>query len=164
MSNLKNNAMKTNSYLLPNRFKIFGWVISVPCALWSLIYLFGKPGDAVKPWDAWFPTERWYSVMLAFCGDNRWATIGMVLLMAGLLFVAFSKEKTEDEYIMKLRGDSLIWAVFANSILMILLSVTVYGGWFLYVSFFNLYTVLILFIIKFNISMSNVRKEVSSEE
>ena len=102
--------------------------------------------------------------MLAFCGDNRWATIGMVLLMAGLLFVAFSKEKTEDEYVMKLRGDSLIWAVFANSILMITLSVTVYGGWFLYVSFFNLYTVLILFIIKFNISMSSVRKETGRAE
>lgn len=91
-------------------------------------------------------------------------TIFMFLLMCGLLFVAFSKEKTEDEYIAKLRGDSLIWAVIVNAVLMIALSATVFGGWFVWVSFFNLYTTLVLFIIKFHLALHRFYKEASHEE
>lgn len=84
--------------------------------------------------------------------------------MVGLLFIAFSKEKIEDEYIAKLRGDSLIWAVIANAILLIIASALVYDGWFLYVSFFNLYTLLILFIIKFKLVLSHLKKTEYNEE
>lgn len=88
----------------------------------------------------------------------------MLLLMAGLLFVAFSKEKIEDEYITKVRGDSLIWAVIANAVLMAVLALAVYEVMYIVVLSFNLYTVLILFIIKFNIAMSRVRKEACHEK
>jgi len=146
--------MKTNRYLLPRYFKVIGWIISVPSALVSLIYLF--TGQVINGVFSKSHTEDVVNSIII--------TICLVLLMLGLLFIAFSKEKMEDEYITKVRGDSLIWAVIANAIFMIILSSTVYGIGFLYVSFFNLYTVLVLFIIKFNLALSNLKKQSGNEE
>jgi hypothetical protein len=155
--------MKTNRYLFPTYFKVIGWIISVPSALAALIYLFHRPWDAQPPQPFQFFNKLWGRVLDIFGGGSI-GTIFMILLMVGLLFIAFSKEKIEDEYIAKLRGDSLIWAVIANTILMIILSITIYGGWFLYVSFINLYTVLVLFIIKFNLALKNMKKLSDYEE
>jgi hypothetical protein len=149
--------MKTNRYLFPNYFKVIGWIISVPSALAVLIYLFRSPWDTQPPQPFQFFNDLWSRVFDIFGGASIIGTICMVLVMFGLLFIAFSKEKIEDEYITKLRGDSLIWAVITNSVLMIILSATLFGGWFLYVSFFNLYTVLVLFIIKFNLALNSLK-------
>jgi len=156
--------MKTNNFLFPPFFRIIGWIISIPCAGVLFCYLFSKPWDAVPPAPFRFFREKWSNVLDIFGGGAIFASICMVLLMIGLILIAFSKEKTEDEFITKLRGDSLIWAVIANTVLMALLSMLVYGGWFLYVSFFNLYSVLILFIIKYNIALYSFKKSNDYEE
>lgn len=153
--------MKTNRYLLPHSFKLIGWVLSIPSAIVLLVYFFSNKNSHPDVFTMFNePYQRVLDVMteagpLAAC---------MVLLMCGLLFVAFSREKTEDEYITKLRGDSLIWAVIVNAILMAVLSVTVYDGWFVYVSFFNLYTTLVLFVVKFRIALNRFNKEADHEE
>lgn len=157
--------MKTNRYLLPSYFKVIGWIISVPSALVLLPVAFIIPYN--PPPSSFFAasmTERWWVILDIFIGEKSMATVCMILLMAGLLFIAFSKEKIEDEYITKLRGDSLIWAVIVNSVLIMVLSVTIFGGWFLFVSFFNLYTVLVLFIIKFKIELNRSKKQSLNEE
>lgn len=156
--------MKTNRYLLPTCFEIIGWFISIPSTLILLIYLFHKPWDAVPPPLFQLFNEPWGKILDIFSGSAIFVSICMILLMVGLLFIAFSKEKIEDEYIAKLRGDSLIWAVIANAILLIIASALVYDGWFLYVSFFNLYTLLILFIIKFKLVLSHLKKTEYNEE
>lgn len=156
--------MQTNAYLLPARFKVIGWILAIPSALGLVCYLFSNPWDAAPPAPFRFFHALWARVLDLFAGGSVVAAVGMVLLMIGLLFIAFSKEKIEDEYITKLRGDSLIWAVIANAVLMAVLSVLIYGGWFLYVAFFNLYTVLILFIVKFHFALNRFSKESGYEE
>ncbi len=156
--------MKTNRYLLPTSFKAIGWLISIPSAVMLFIYLFSNPWDASPPQPFMFFNEAWVKVLEIFGGSQIVAAVCMVLLIVGLLFIAFSKEKIEDEYIVKLRGDSLIWATIANSILLIVASVLIYDGWFLYVSFFNLYTLLVLFIIKFRFALNRFEKTESHEE
>lgn len=156
--------MKTNRFLLPTSFKAIGWLISIPTALILLIYLFSNPWDAAPPQPFRFFSEAWSKVLDIFSGDTIIVSICMVLLMVGLLFIAFSKEKIEDEYILKLRGDSLIWAVIANAFLLIIASILIYGGWFLYVSFLNLYTLLVLFIIKFKFALNHLKKITYDEE
>ncbi len=156
--------MKTNRYLLPTYFKVIGWLISVPSALVLLIYLFSKPWDAAPPQPFQFFNKAWSKILDIFYGSAIFASVCMVLLMIGLLFIAFSKEKIEDECIAKLRGDSLIWAVIANAILLIISTVLIYDGWFLYVSFFNLYTLLVLFIIKFRLALNHFKKIEYNEE
>jgi hypothetical protein len=39
--------------------------------------------------------------------------LGVVIILS-LLVVAFSKEKSEDEYISKIRLESLVWSVYLN--------------------------------------------------
>ena len=161
--------MKTNNYLFPACFKKIGWIISLPLAAVLTYYLIGFLGDDTSPSETWnffdnmFTDPSWRAFDLIAEG-NIFLSICMVLLVAGLLFIAFSKEKTEDEYIAKMRGDSLIWAVIVNSILLAAAFLCVYGGNFLYVLFFNLYTLLVLFIVKFNIALYRFRKSDDNEE
>lgn len=154
--------MKTNYYLLPHYWKKIGWIVSIPSAIVLLSYLFNPPWDSGEPFD-FFGEKYWY-VLEILIGDQICVAIIMALLIIGLLFIAFSKQKVEDEYITKMRGDSLIWAVIANSLLLMLSFMVIYDGWFLYVSFFNLYTLLVLYIIKFNVALYRFKKMNSYEE
>lgn len=155
--------MKTNRYLLPRSFKRIGWALSIPSAIVLLTHFFSGGVHQDTFMGSLFNTP-YLRVVDVMCWDNILLAIFMFLLMVGLLFIAFSREKTEDEYITKLRGDSLIWAVVVNAILMAVLSVTVYDGWFVFVSFFNLYTTLVLFIVKFHIVLNSFNKEMAHEE
>ena len=149
--------MLTNRYLLPPYFKVIGWFFSVTSALTLSTYLLrGR-------------------VLEILNRDSITATNTAAFLMLGLVYIAFSKEKMEDEYIAKVRGDSLIWAVIANTTVMGLILflsawikwfpyVTVFRGWFPYVLFSNFYTVLILYLIKFNLALSHLKKWTKNEE
>lgn len=75
--------------------------------------------------------------------------IGTLFIIGGLL-IAFSKEKEEDEFIANLRLSSFQWAVFINYILLLLGFILVYGIDFLTVITYNVFTILILFILRFN--------------
>lgn len=161
--------MKTNNYLFPAYFKKIGWIISLPLAAILFYYLIGSPWDSTNEsitwnfFDGMFNDASW-RVLNIVLGGKMVLSMCMVLLVVGLLFIAFSKEKMEDEYITKMRGDSLVWAVIVNSILLIFVFFFVYGDIFLYVLFFNLYALLILFIIKFNITLYRFRKSNNYEE
>lgn len=160
--------MKTNRYLLPTYFKKIGWVLSIPTALTLLGYLlnFRSTYDAAPPetFMSRMFSEPYWRVVDLLGGARPVLTVAMILLMAGLLFIAFSRRKIEDEYVAKLRGDSLIWAVIVNSVLLLVCFVTVFDGWFLYVSFLNLYTLLILYIVKFEIALRHFQKSTDHEE
>jgi len=73
----------------------------------------------------------------------------ILLIVFGLLFIAFSKEKIEDEQISQLRLDSLQWAVYFNYALFIVCVLFVYGVHFIPVLIFNIISPLVFFIIRF---------------
>src|SRR5690606_5030818 len=75
--------------------------------------------------------------------------ISLFIIVGGLL-VGFTKEKVEDEFIYKLRKDSLVWAIILNYTILLFLILFVYGGYFLNVMIYNMFTPLIFFIIRFN--------------
>lgn len=54
------------------------------------------------------------SLIFRSINENRLSSIVGVLFMTGALFVAFSREKTEDEFIAKIRLESLLWATYIN--------------------------------------------------
>src|SRR5699024_8602129 len=89
--------------------------------------------------------------------------IGVLFIIGGLM-VGFSKEKNEDEYISNLRLNSLLWAVLVNYLLLLFMFIFIYGFGFLDVMIYNMFTVLIIFIAKFNYSLFRNSKSVSNEE
>jgi hypothetical protein len=64
--------------------------------------------------------------------------------------VAFAKEKHEDEYIAKTRMESFLWATYINYAILLFCFMFFYGVGFMYVMIFNMFTLIILFIIRFN--------------
>ena len=73
----------------------------------------------------------------------------ILLVVLGLLLIAFSKEKIEDEQIAQLRLDSLQWATYLNYGLFIVCVLFIHGLYFIPVVIFNVITPLIFFIIRF---------------
>lgn len=143
----------TSNLLLPNKFKIIGWFILIPITI-AGIYLTVKGFETVT-----LNAKVFALVNSDFLGKTEYfsvikvdlaQTIVGILFLIGALLVSFSKEKIEDEFIAKLRLSSLLWAVWLNYILLLLCFVFVYGTDFLTVMMYNMFTVLIIFIIRFN--------------
>ncbi len=153
--------------LLPNRYKLIGWIIMIPSFMVG-IYLIISGYEAswlnVKMLSI-FPAElfgeqKYFSMVTI----NLTNTLISVLFLIGCLIVGFTKEKNEDEFIAKIRLSSLLWAVLVNYILLLLAFIFVYGPSFLNVMIYNMYTVLLIFIIRFNYLLYKNSKWVSDEK
>ncbi len=144
--------MQTN-LLLPHRCKAIGWVLLfISIISWMYItitqtafgFLDGKAFAIVG--SEVLSSTQYFTVVQA----NLTYTLTGSLFIVGGLLVAFSREQTEDEYIMKLRLSSLQWAVLLNYSLLLLCFLFVYGMEFMSVMLYNMFTTLILFIARFH--------------
>ena len=159
--------MKLN-FLFPSKFKRIGWFTLIPSAIIGLLILiyeyepsfldFNVPAIFV---DELFSVNRKTFRMVA---NNILNEILGVLIIISTFLVAFSKEKSEDEYISKIRFDSLAWAVYFNYAILILTVLFIYDFAFLWVMVFNMFTVLLFFIVRFNWQISKLKKSASYEE
>lgn len=158
--------MYTN-LLLPNWYKKLGWFLLIPATLLGLALIFTDfEGLAINARvfavfnDEFLGKRQSFS----FISTNITNTIVGVLFIIGSLLVAFSKEKNEDEYIANLRQSSLLWAVLVNYLLLLLAFLFIYGTSFLNVMIYNMFTVLIIFIVRFNYILYRNAKAVPNEK
>ncbi len=157
----------TSKLLLPNKFKLIGWCLFIPSALLLLI-LSIKGGDTnwlnMKVFaifsDEIFGEYKWFRLVKT---DVTFTILG-ILLIVGAMMVGFSKEKKEDEFISKLRLSSLLWAVWINYSLLSLAFLFLYGTVFLDVMAYNMFTVLVIFIIRFNYMLYRYSKTATDEK
>lgn len=133
-----------HSLLLANQYKRIGFFVLVPFLILGLFVRFAD--------------FQWSFLSLSI-GDkgildnniNFTDELALTGIIAGLLLIAFSREKTEDEYIAKIRLESLQWAVLINYILLIISTWLVHGFAYIDVMMYNMLTVLIIFIIRFHL-------------
>ena len=128
--------MKSN-YLLPHVYKRVGWFITIPFLLLGLYMTFWGESVGAPAW-----LEKVFGEFL----DE----LICIALIVGLLLVGFSREKTEDEYITKIRLESLQLSVLTNYALLIICVLVFYGMNFFSVMIYNMFTTLIIFVIRFN--------------
>ena len=157
----------TTKLLLPNRYKKIGWFILVPATILGRILAYNEFGAAwvttkvfAIATDGTFDKYKYFS----FTNTNMTNTIIGSLFIIGAMLVSFSKEKNEDEFIANVRLSSLLWAVCVNYILLLFCFVFVYGTSFLSVMLYNMFTVLIIFIIRFNYLMYKNSKRAFDEK
>lgn len=164
--------MKTN-YLLPNEFKKIGWFLFIPSCIFGAILLFMFWEAQNIPGLDWFnwnvpaiATEEPLSDPQFFLivKTNVLDEIISLLIIISALFVAFSKEKQEDEYISKIRLESLVWATYVNYAVLALAIIFVYDLAFFWILVFNMFTILLFFIIRFNWVLYKSKKQVRDEE
>jgi L-asparagine transporter-like permease len=87
-----------------------------------------------------------------------------ILIILGGLFICFSKLKNEDEYTSKIRYESLVWATYFNYFLILFFTLFLYGMPFLNVIVYNVYTLLIFFMIRFHYLIYKLNKTSNDEE
>ena len=143
----------SHELLFPNKYKGLGWVLLIPSLIFGMYLIltdYEASGLQVKMFSL-FPTEFFgEKKYFSFISVNITNTLTGVAFLIGCLLVGFSKEKYEDEFIAKIRLSSLLWAVLLNYILLLLAFIFVYGTSFLSVMIYNMYTVLLIFIIRFH--------------
>ena len=66
-----------------------------------------------------------------------------------LYLIAFSKEKEEDEFIQKLRLDSLLIACYVHTFILIIGTMVFYGLGYLEFMGYNMFTIQLIFIARF---------------
>lgn len=146
--------MKTN-YLLPHRYKLLGWVLFLIGIAGGLyVFITGYEQDILSTQvlsiynnDSLFGKEKGFFKIIE--NDILDELVALALIIGGL-FVVFSKEKIEDEFIYKLRKDSLVWALIFNYSILVIAILFVYDFVFFDVLVFNMFTPLVFFILRFN--------------
>ena len=153
------------NYLMPWRFKKAGLLSLCLGIILGLIYLFfEKEPDilnirVLSMIDQPIVGDIRYFKLVA---NNIFDELILLLLILGGALIAFTKEKVEDELIAKIRLESLVWAVYANYLILILAIIFIYGLPFLWVMVFNIFTTLIIFLLKFNLALVKLRKSQES--
>lgn len=154
-------------FLLSHKYKPFGWVfflLGLGFGMFLLINdidyfdweikvfpLIGETGFlSQNPSLTWSPNNITDEI------------VSLIIIIGGIL-VAFSRTKDEDEYISKIRMESLIWATYVNYIVLILAILFVFDMSFFTVLIINMFTLLIFFIIRFHYVMY-ISKKVSGNE
>ena len=146
--------MQTN-YLLPNKYKIIGWILFIGGILSGFKIVFSEyEYEPIK--------TKVLSIFNNFAlGSNEMeyfkvietgiaGELASIAIIIGGLIIGFSKEKVEDEFIYKLRKDSLVWAIIFNYIVLLLAIIFIYEFTFFHVLVYNMFTPLLFFIIRFN--------------
>ncbi len=145
-----------NYLLLPNKYKVLGWVIFVASAgLHILVNIFNMPFPKVE-----FQLIRVYD----WADSSGLDEIIFSFILIGLLLISFAKEKNEDEYISFLRLRSWQWAVLISYGILFFANWLIYGTMYLAFMVYNMFTVLLVFIIKFNYSLYLLRKGAKDEK
>ena len=90
--------------------------------------------------------------------DNFTNEAATILFAVAAIFAGFSKEKDEDEYIAKIRLESLLWATYANYGILIFSTLLFYQYVFIQVMEINLFTLLIVFLVRFNLILLKTRR------
>ena len=158
--------MKVN-YLFPNNYKKTGWFILIPSAIIGLLAVIFNYEPSFLNFDVpYILNDELFgnNKLFGMLNDNILNELCGILIIISSIFVAFSKEKSEDEYISTIRLESLVWAVYANYAILLLSFLFIFGMSFLWVMIFNMFTILLFFIIRFNWQIYKLKKSAGYDE
>ena len=147
-----------SNYLMSNKYKKLGWFLFVLGILGgAFMYATGFESNEYFKMnvlsiyeDPIFGKSKFFTIVEKGVFDEL---VSIFIIVGGLL-IGLTKEKIEDEFIYKLRKDSLVWALIVNYCILLLAVLFVYDMTFLHVLFFNMFTPLLFFVIRFTVLKS----------
>jgi len=155
--------MPLKKILFPHVFQNIGWIMS----LCGIIMVYLRFGLGIKPdfleinvfavYSKYFDTKYFSMIQ-----NNISEEIGGVILLVGLFFLAFSKEKNEKEHYWKFRLNALMLAAYGYSAFLLFSLLFIYG--IAFVSVMNIYILLplVLYIILFRYQVFRDKKITTS--
>ena len=167
-------------FLFPHYCKKIGWLLLVPAFICSLIFFSPSLREHLEvessmkiTWGALISDSGIFSsninkeessegfVWFSLVRNSMFNELTAVLAIVSCMLIAFSKTKQEDEFILKIRLESLLRATYLNYGILLLAILFVFDMPFIYVLIWNMMTTLIFFIIDFNWQLYKVRKNPS---
>ena len=164
--------MKTN-FLFSHKFRLIGWILLIPSVVLGYVVIFNDfefsflnikvlsllpTGFDATPGVTPITSPLWEII-----SNNFTQELAGVLFIVSAIFVAFSKEKKEDEYIAKIRLESLLWAAYATFVIHILCLLFFYDFTYFRSMIINMFILLIVFIVRYNFIIYR-SKFISNEE
>jgi len=133
----------TAKYLFPYKSRYFGIgliLVHIPIKLlWDHFYPNGYDQQTSPSGSTGF---LFSAPHLFFIGTT-------LMVLVGLFLVAFSRERVEDEQIIRLRLDSLRWAIYLNYAILLFSLIFTYGGESNHILMLNIWLPLLFFILRF---------------
>ena len=164
--------MKTN-FLFPHKFRLIGWILLVPSVVLGYMVIFNDFKFSFlnikvlsllpTPFNATPGVTTVTRQLWSIINDNFTNEFAGMLFIVSAIFIAFSKEKKEDEYIAKIRLESLLWATYATFVIHILCLLFFYDWNYFTSMIINMFTLLIVFIVRYNFIIYR-SKSISNEE
>ena len=162
--------MKTTRMLLPLCFKTTGFCLLAIGAILGAIYCICPEAIEFSLNDirelfgaSRIPVQNDFFGSFSAESDLSITVIGLLMVVSGV-FIGFSRNKEEDEFIEQVRFESLLLSIYLNSIILVICLFFVWGLKFLPVMFCSLFTVLYIFIICFYIRVLINKKKMQNEE
>lgn len=155
-------------FLFSHKYKPFGWILLIIGLLLGIVLMLND-----------FDYPNWEAKVFPLIGEDgflsknkafEWSwnniadEIAAVLIIVGGVLVAFSKTEDEDEFIAKIRMESLIWATYVNYIVLIITILFVFDMAFFNVMIVNMFTILLFFIVRFHYILHKTKKGITNEE
>lgn len=152
-------------YLLPHKFKLIGGILLMVGIILLIVMFYGQ---FEFEWLTGKVPEIQHYILnddgtentvreILWKNNNLTDELAIVLALVGALLFGFSKERQEDEFIYKLRLESLFWALIINTIIFIVATITVYGPNFFTIMAYNMFTPLLIYILRFNFLLIKAR-------
>lgn len=151
--------MKTK-YLLPTSFKKIGWIMIVISLIYYVMYMTFDWATIYFKMPSIFNDGNFFTMVKT----EIYSTFLPIVALSGFLFIAFSKERDEDEYIGKIRERSFVFAALFSSLLIILSTLFIFGLDYLNILIMDFFVFLFVFTVKFQIELWKFRKENKDEE
>ena len=156
------------SFLFPNRFKILGWVLFVPSFVFGIVARV-LPLDFenylnLKVFAIYEQGLFSKSIFFGFIENGFLDEILLSFLIIGSILIGFSKLKVEDEFIAKIRYESLVWATYFNFGMLLFTTLFIFGGAYFDVMILNVFSMLFFFIIRFHYMIFKLQKSEKDDE
>ncbi len=105
-----------------------------------------------------------YAVFKGFNGSYTMNNITIISIIVGGVLATCSCEKREDEMTQQLRLNALLMALYINYAALIVCSLLVYDMDFLNVMIYNMFTILLIFMVVFRWKIWRMKKALQNEE
>lgn len=157
----------TTTFLFPSQYKILGWILFIPSIIALLVIVIaGYNLDSALQTSVFaivetplFSNPKYFAIIQNSILDE----ILLLTAIIGGILVGFSRTEYEDEYISKIRFESLIWAMYFNFALMIFATIFIYGFIYFYILSANVFSMLLFFIIRFHIKLYQLKTSDNDE-
>ena len=154
-------------FLFSYKYKPLGWVLLIIGFVLGTVLMFNDfeyPNWEMNVFPLVGETDVFSKPPMQWNKSNISDELAAVFIIVGGILVSFSKTKDEDEYISKIRMESLIWATYVNYIVLLISILLLFDFTFFNVMVCNMFTILVFFIFRFHYILFKSKTSIQHEE